>query len=1035
MVRYTRAVTLIALCFVCFSAWAADDTAKKDPALEIYYSANALYNRKLYTLAVAEYESFLKRFPKHAKAPRARLGLALGRYSSGDYAQAEPLLAKVLGEVSGDEQQELRVLRGQCLLQLERAPEAVKVLADAASRNKGKHKAAALVALTEALFRQEKWADVVTRSDELLKTDAKNPHATRVRFQGALARYRQAQYEQAAKVFEQLLAPTAKTPLAHQVAFLLAECRRQLGNLDGAAEQYNAAAADKEGPFAAEARFRLGFVRFTQGQHDAAIKEFTAYLAAHPKGELADRAGLHLGQSYLEKKDFAKAEASLKPLCSKGEVAGDAVLWLARTYSRQNKQAEAAAVIQAYLPKAGGSPLLPGLLYDLGRSLVGQGKYAEAAQSFGRVVKEFGSWGQAADALHMQALALHRQKDYANSLASCDAFLAAHKNHEAFGDVAFMRAENLTLLERHDDALRAYTGVVARDGKGKHADACHFRLGQLHHRKQDWKAALGELRPLTAKKLEGDLFKQLRFLAGDAMFNSDDWDGAIEHLGTFVAAQADAANRDVGLLKLGLAYARKGDGANAVKHLQEMVTKYANSEHRSLALVELGRLHYDAKRYAEAKTAFAQVKQDDPVTETAAQSAYYLGWIALAEGKDAEAITHFGVVIAKHPKSSVAADALLQMGAAQLKTGALADAETSLARLLKEYPSLEKADHGAFYLGVACARQEKWSLALPHFVKVAADKNSALRDRALYESAWCYKRLDKPSDAAKQYKTLLSGAPQSELLHRASFELAELDFEGGRFDETINRLNTLLPALKDKDLREQSLYRLGWAYSSKDDAPSAAKTFESLLTEFPQTKFVAPASFQAGEARMKGKENDKAREHFARAAAHKEPADVHELALLRLGETQGLTKQWPQSEQSYTALLATYPQSEWKHRALLGQGWARENQKKYPEAIKAYEQIVAAGKRDETAARSQFQIGECLFAMKKYAEAIQALIKVSVSYGYPEWTSRALVECGQALEQMGEMDRAREQYKEIVEKYPESDAATVAKKRLKEIGE
>ena len=68
---------------------------KKDPALDLYYSANALYNKGLYELAVDEFRSFLGKHGKHPKAPFANLGLGLCLFQSGKTAEAEPVLPEL----------------------------------------------------------------------------------------------------------------------------------------------------------------------------------------------------------------------------------------------------------------------------------------------------------------------------------------------------------------------------------------------------------------------------------------------------------------------------------------------------------------------------------------------------------------------------------------------------------------------------------------------------------------------------------------------------------------------------------------------------------------------------------------------------------------------------------------------------------------------------------------------------------------------------------------------------------------------------
>ena len=54
-----------------------------DPAADLYFSANGLYNRGLYSLASDQYKEFAAKFPNHEKAVSARLGLALSLYGAG----------------------------------------------------------------------------------------------------------------------------------------------------------------------------------------------------------------------------------------------------------------------------------------------------------------------------------------------------------------------------------------------------------------------------------------------------------------------------------------------------------------------------------------------------------------------------------------------------------------------------------------------------------------------------------------------------------------------------------------------------------------------------------------------------------------------------------------------------------------------------------------------------------------------------------------------------------------------------------------
>src|ERR1041384_5535969 len=314
---------------------------KADAATDSYFSANGLYNRKLYELAAEEYKSFLSKYPNHEKTLNAQLGLALSLYGTGKHADAEPLLAKLAANDKAPEQGQVHLLWGQCLLALDRAGDAEKSFLWGANKSADPAaKESSLAGLIEALFRQQKWPDVVTRSDELVKIAPKGQFSTRARFQGGLARFELKQYDAAAGVLGPLTSEVKNTPLAQQTVFLLAECKRELSDLDGAAAQYEVAARKSTGAFTADALFRLGFVHFVQKKYDDAIEDFDELRGQHKDSPLAGQASLYLGSAYLEKKDFQMAEAVLRPLAGQPDLAAEATLWLAKTFLRQDKYAQ-----------------------------------------------------------------------------------------------------------------------------------------------------------------------------------------------------------------------------------------------------------------------------------------------------------------------------------------------------------------------------------------------------------------------------------------------------------------------------------------------------------------------------------------------------------------------------------------------------------------------------------------------------------------------------------------------------------------------
>ena len=202
---------------------------------------------------------------------------------------------------------------------------------------------------------------------------------------------------------------------------------------------------------------------------------------------------------------------------------------------------------------------------------------------------------------------------------------------------------------------------------------------------------------------------------------------------------------------------------------------------------------------------------------------------------------------------------------------------------------------------------------------------------------------------------------------------------------------------------------------------------------FRRQLILAVALYQAGDARLALKEHEAAYRNFNALSRVSELGELEERAALRLGECAALTSRWKESEEVFAAFVERRSASKHLNRALFGRGWAMENQGRHKDAIEAYRSVLERGAFDESSARSQFQIGECLFSMKEYEEAVKALLKVEVVYAYPKWSSKALLECGRAFEKLGKDEDAAARYRELIKKYADSNAATLARQKLEKI--
>jgi len=1013
-------------------------SSEVDKATKCLYVANAYFNRGLYDLAVPEYRRFLKQYPNHPKADEARFALGICLYNQSKLNEAAGQFETVAGKKNFAHAVEARCLLGQCRLALgdyKSAEESFRRVVENAPGNEMADDAAA--GLAETFIARKKWKEAAEQYENLIRRWPKSLFVERALFQAAVARIHLADFEKARAHLEAFLGKKPDSPLAQQAEVLLGDCWRETGKPQKAIEHYGIAAHKLKGDFRPDALLGLAVSYFLTSNYDKAVEAANELRRDFPKSPLLRTADFYRARALIELKLYKVAEPVLASLAAKDDdITDDALYWRARCLAAMRKDAEAEKILSQALDKYPKSDLRPAMLLELGRERLALGRFNEAAADFDRLVSKYPKSDLVGEARRLACFALHRAGRYDESLKRCERFLKENPKSRWAEEVELLAAENLFLSKNYAEAAKRYDAFIRRYPKSKQLEKARLRRGAAFHAQGRYDEAVEALKDLADRPTTDPVLLQSRYIVADALFQQRKFKEAIPYLRSFVGGAARRApNRDDALLKLAVALRETGDRNGAVAAFDKLVGECPASPLVARALFEAGQTFFDAKDYAKAAERFGAVleRKDSPST-LAAAACYNLGCIAAGEKKWNEAAGWFARVAGKFPAYERAADARVQQAVALIKTGRFKDAEAILRKFLEKHPDHKAADLARFNLGFALAKTGRDREAADQFEQLLKrSPKSPLADRALYEAAWAYKRLKRADRARSAYRRLLERFPRSSLADSASLELAELEFEAKNYDAAVALLEPLVGRVKDADLRQRALYRLGWCRFERGEFDRAAEQFERLVKEYPKSSLAPAADYQAGEALFRTKQFERAAAHYERIVRQYPKFNLYQESMVRLAECQARLERFAESQKTCSDFLAKFPASKLAGRARFDLGWALENQKRYGEAIAAYRKVVESGQGDEVAARAQFQIGECLFAQGRLPEAAAELLKVEILYSYPKWSARALLEAGRVLEKMGKIAEARARYEELRAKYPKTDEAKVAEKRLSQL--
>lgn len=149
------------------------------------------------------------------------------------------------------------------------------------------------------------------------------------------------------------------------------------------------------------------------------------------------------------------------------------------------------------------------------------------------------------------------------------------------------------------------------------------------------------------------------------------------------------------------------------------------------------------------------------------------------------------------------------------------------------------------------------------------------------------------------------------------------------------------------------------------------------------------------------------------------PRSMKVLILLLLLMSTSLSFAAPTQRQDSTRRLYNRVMDEFKHRD-------------YAAAMAGFQLFIELHGQSALAANAQYWIGECQYRMGRYREALQSFYEVVSNYPLSPKLAASTLKLGQTYDKLGDFEKARLMFDRVLEQYPDSAEAEVARKVLEE---
>lgn len=305
--------------------------------------------------------------------------------------------------------------------------------------------------------------------------------------------------------------------------------------------------------------------------------------------------------------------------------------------------------------------------------------------------------------------------------------------------------------------------------------------------------------------------------------------------------------------------------------------------------------------------------------------------------------------------------------------GATVSAETTSDAATRQYAA-----------AVALQNRGVFDLAAAEWVKfIETHKTHPRTPNALLHLGVCYLKTEKLEQAVQSFETLIKTYDDSELQEAAHFYLGVAQY-------TLGQQGTA------------EMY------------DAAAASFEQLLETFPESRHGPQAVFYRGESLYARGKREPAAAMYSRLIEEHPESDLIAEAMYALGVAQEELNQPAEAGKTYDTFLEKFKKHPLRTEVIMRRGEVLFTQKQYGPAAQWL--AVAAGREGFALAdHATMRQAAALAMQKKYAEAAALYGTVPAKFPQSRLAEAARLEGGKCRYLAGELDKAREALRPVVE--------------------